>query len=715
MNGLLRDKAAAFAYSRRPDMLFNFGAALSVIAVVYGGLRLVSERNAAIIPSGAWGVLFGLVLMLPAFVLAVGRIRKPALALEGWFLALLLVLVSDAPTRWPTCFHGGLGLEHLALAGAIGVFCLPRLGARAGLLFWILGSLAGYWGIREATQGTLVLADDHAAFLYRLEQLKNNFPDIPFYNPQWNGGVEAREFFPSGVLNVFLILWPLIAFIDLTGYYTELIAVLLFVVCPACTYLALRLLNLRAPLAPVLSLFPTILWYRYELFYGTLGYITSTALAPLVMALLVRIAEAGSRASWLLCAALVLALSLLFLWTPAVFIVMPAVAVLSLSLLRFAVAKRGVVTVFSMLLLNLPWVLIFLEASQVLQFISAPQTGEGPAPYPEVRELFGHLRYALRTCTPAIVVLTAPGLIILRRERPLVAVVFTVSIGSLFAAGLLFSPIKPRLELERLTVAALYLSVIPTAVALRAVSEKAALKSGFRRLICGFGVGSVLLTPAVLYVFSANRTIEPYAANSEELLVLAAAIREHHGGGRVAFSGYVQHQLGGVHVAPLALFTGVPLFASRYQHDRWEHVDWIPAEFRKEHDAGIEKFLDFYNITSIVVIEPEWGPWLAARPDRFQLVWESPKAKIFERLSGPRSWFIEGAGEVLDQSGSELRLRLDTPSAIIRFNWLSFLEVEGCRSINPAEVYPGVSLIRLDGCGSAVRVRARSAIKRILG
>jgi hypothetical protein len=589
---------------------------------------------------------------------------------------------------------------------------MSRATAAIGPIWWGLAGLAAYVGLREATQGQLLISDDHPAFLYRLVQLREHFPWIPFYNPMWNGGVEAREFFPSGILNAFVLLLPLVAALDLTQWYNEAIAILFFVIHPACTALAASMLRIRAPLAPVIALFSSALWFRYQFIYGTVGFLTSVALSPLLLALMIRAASEGARVSWTGVLGILIVTSLFLLWSPAVFIALPAALVLLPGLIRFGLTRKGATLIVGLLSINLPWVLMFMESSRVSSFMTSPQSGEQAAiQYPSLGTLFEDARYAVRGAVPAIALLTIPGMLLLRSRHKRVFIVFGVTIATLFVAGLFAAPLKPRLELGRLMIVSLYLCAIPVACAVRE-----APRHGARRLVYALGVGSVLITPAIAYVFTANRTLEQYAAFSPELPGLVEAIKSHHEGGRIAFSGYVQHELDGGHITPLPLFTGVPLYASRYQHDRWEHTDFIPTQFRAYHDAGIEQFFDLFNITAIAVHDAEWRPWFSARPDYYTQVWAGSKFTLFRRRFGPRSWFLQGDGEILDQQGAGVRLKLNTPHAVIRFNWLPFLEVEGCGAIAPEEVFEGITFIRLEQCkvGEPIVVRAQSAVTRLL-
>lgn len=694
------------------DHLINLSLALALAVLVHGGFHFLSSENLLLIPTTAYGLAVSATLFAAGTILCRRVRRFPAFSLTPWLCVFAFTFITDIPFRWPTCFHGGIGLRHIFGASILAFIVAPYINPRSGILIWLIGACTAYLGLLEATKGNLLFSDDHPAFLYRLTQLKDHFPRIPFYNPMWNGGVEAREFFPSGILNAFFILFPLVALIDITRWYNELVVVLFFVVHPACSLLAVRVLKINAPLAPILALFSSTLWFRYQFQYGTIGFLTSIALAPLFLSLLVRLASDGASVSWRILLSLVVVTSLLILWTPAAIIIVIAGAVLVVPLARFAWSAKGLTLIFALFLCNSLWILIFIEASNVFGFVSSAQSGEkAMVPYPALGVLLSDARYMLRGTAPAILFLAIPGIILFRRQNALTARTFFVVIGALFLIGMFLAPLKPRLELGRFMVVAIYIAIIPAAYALANISKRF-----LSRLAGAPAIGSILLIPAITYLFTAHRTLETFSPYSPELPGLTQAIKDFNSGGRIAFSGYIQHELDGGHVTPLPLFTGVPLYASRYQHDRWDHTDFIPTQFRKEHDVGIEKFFDLYNIASIAVHDPEWLPWFSARPNLYEKVWQGRIFSMFRRRTPIKGWFYEGAGHVLDQTGAEVLLRLDSSSAVLRFNWLPFLQVEGCEQISAREVYENVNFISLEGCeiGRNISIKAQSALERIL-
>jgi tetratricopeptide (TPR) repeat protein len=111
----------------------------------------------------------------------------------------------------PTQFSNA-HLEAVA-AACIGVLLISRIGAERALRAVAIATIA-LCSASLIAPGGLLFSDDHPSFFYRLSQLHDFFPHIPFYNPMWNGGVEAREFFPSGSLGIYLLFAPLLHFVS---------------------------------------------------------------------------------------------------------------------------------------------------------------------------------------------------------------------------------------------------------------------------------------------------------------------------------------------------------------------------------------------------------------------------------------------------------------------------------------------------------------------
>ncbi|MCC6953440.1 MAG: hypothetical protein IT290_04930, partial [Deltaproteobacteria bacterium] len=559
-----------------------------------------------------------------------------------------------------------------------------------------------------------------------LIQLKSEFPRIPFYNPLWNAGVEAREFFPSGALNVFFLFSPLVYAFEPTQIYSALVLTLLFGVTPASGYLAARIIgcsvnvgSLSAALAVTSSLF----WYRWALSYGTLGFLLSAALVPLVLALWSRLVErgkvgAGDGAAFALFA------TLSFLWSPALLFFGP-ILVLGASLaFRGFLRHRGAWILLAVLLVaNGTWIAIFLHASRVGDFVSstAPAAAvvapEGAAlqatKFRDVEQEEGangrlaSLREHAMTFNPLIFCFGVFGVLTIRHRTA--RIIFSGAVLSAGALALIGPLVKPQLELERMFVVLAQLLAVPTAIVfVRTVESE-------RRWVASILLGSLVILPIWMFRIMKNGTAERFTSAAPIVANLTSAIREHSGSGRTIFAGFTLHELSGGHIAPLPAWTGKPIIASRYQHDRWEYTDVIPKYYRDRGQVGVYEYFDLMNVTAVVTHDRFWRKWISDRPADFELMWKEDRFRIFRRKNVQPSYFVKGEGDVLAQDGSSVRVALRTDQAILKFHYLPFLEADGCL-LEPAEFAGGVTLIQIRDCrNSPIEIRAKSIVQRIRG
>jgi hypothetical protein len=205
--------------------------------------------------------------------------------------------------------------------------------------------------------GQLLFVDDHAMFIFRLKLLKENFPSIPFWSPLWNGGFDARDFFATGALNAFFLASPLVYLFPVESVYNFIIAGLLFVLVPAATYLAARLLTFEravAAVSAVVAMSSSLFWYRWGLKYGTVGFIVSTSLMPLTIACLTRFLYQNAL-TWREISLFVLTSTLMLLWSPSGLALLPLGLIALPKVTTLLRSRRHLITIFVILALNLPW------------------------------------------------------------------------------------------------------------------------------------------------------------------------------------------------------------------------------------------------------------------------------------------------------------------------------------------------------------------------
>ena len=227
------------------NIIFNLLLVYSITGLVTGGAHLVNAEGPRLISAHSWhyagliAIAFWLMLDSWPKIRAlgvsrgwfVGSVSKPRTQLtlipEVFALGLLVFLLSDFSTRGFVFYINRSTRAVTLYLGIIWLlFLLPRGRDAKSLSFnfppaILIGSqlLIAALFLKFAG-GRLLFCDDHPSFLYRLQLLREHFPNIPLYDANWNAGHNAREFFATGVLNVFLLCAPFIyTFFDISGYH----------------------------------------------------------------------------------------------------------------------------------------------------------------------------------------------------------------------------------------------------------------------------------------------------------------------------------------------------------------------------------------------------------------------------------------------------------------------------------------------------------------
>ena len=714
---------------------FTTGIGFILMGVAFGSCSFPFNTTPILtVGTGVW-ICLGSGLIALAILVA-RSIAIPVHA-TAWVIPLLLLLLSDIPFR-PEAFFQSPSWPYIIGASLFLLLPAMKVNGRTAhytpLLLLVLTSLSGLASFLIESEGRLIYSDDFPSFLYRLMQLKEHFPSIPFFNLEWNGGVEAREFFPSGVLNTFFLWLPFISVTDLREAFTPLVGVTLFIFVPACIYAAARLVNLSvstACTAGIFALCGSLEWYRWSLLYGTLPFIISAALIPLNMALCVRAAQQDFQFSRLHMLLFICTMSLMCFWTPSILAVAP---VAGIAILHKKVWREGRLFPAALALLSvlhIPWLLLFINVSQVGDFLlsQAPPTESSAAPsihsaafvplaLKEGNFSMSTLKIArefTRNLNPLLLFLIIPAFRTGRFSR---SPVFLTALLCTLSLSILGPLVKPQLELHRFFLVAVLLLILPAAEAVSSIfmveREKNKGSHIYRAFVCGI-IGSLLLySPYWIWRVSANETVLNYFFARPIVNELSAAIRENAGEGRAVFMGFLLHEISNGHAAPMPKFTGVPLVASRYQHDRWKYTDVVPLEYRERGESGINEYLDLMNVSLIVTHERFWREWFSKRPALYSRVWKSENFVLFTRNRYVPNYFLEGNGKILDQHEGVIRLWMDTPEAVIKFNYLPFLVSDRCRiTKHPTSLTE--QFIRIDGCepGTTVTIKAGNPLRRI--
>lgn len=589
-----------------------------------------------------------------------------------------------------------------------------------------------------ASHGSPIFSDDHASVIYRLTLLTKNFPTIPHYNTLWNAGIESRDYFGTGILNLYYLFSPLLAFYEPIKIYSLIIGIVTFLLLPLSCYCAARILKfdkVAAGISAILALCSNIFWYRWCLKYGAMGFVTSTTLVPLALALGYKLIEHSEefRARWVLFTAITVSLTLQWPLMGIVFIPLFGFALLRFRLI--AQVKYFWITAITVIALNLPWMILFVKVSHVFQFAglnssystteeslsnlnnSSQQIWDSsilkkPRESFSIKKALDTLRSELLASNPLYLIFIVPGLLLSRPRR--LAILFLATLSFLVTLGTVGTQLKPNLELERMIIVAIILSSLPVGSALGTVLEKLCsttqrVKHAGAAVIVGF----LLTSCFVAMLIAGNRSIERFTFANEEVNLLAKSIRENAGLGRAVFPGFVLHELSGGHLAPLPLLAGVPMVTTAPTHTRWWYDELIPKSFIDRNEDGIEQYFSLMNATLIVAHEQHWIGYLRIHPERYKLVNQIGRFQVFSRLTDS-NYFLHGSGTISEQSDHNLVLVPNQDEVVVKFTYHESLVSDNC-TILPFTAGEDLTFIRLTNCipGSAATIRMAGPLSRL--
>ena len=455
--------------------------------------------------------------------------------------------------------------------------------------------------------GRLLFSDDHPSFLYRLQMLAEHFPRIPFYNPEWNGGYLAREFFPSGVLNIFFLSFPIISYfenfstLEAGKNYTLLIPYLFIFIVPWSVYLSGRILKLgrtTSVVAGIFALGPSLGYFEWLLKYGTLGFCLSAGLIPLCFALAFRLALDRRRPNALHVIGLLLVSFCTLSWTLSFIVLLPLLLV---ALWNFNItfgrdrASKLLLFVIAFVAFNGPWMLIFIRESNVSKFVqesSLPGTSvktsrpratileEAKRKYDRAltqseEEKYKHIvstsqsgakkfakkskkriRALIGKVNPLILLLSVSGFFLIRRRFLRQTLCYTILWLLLIAA--IGDEVKPQLELKRMIIPCSLLMCLLSAKSFVYLLRRSLLtwksKTGMFSKSLSFTtlvimLGCLIITPLCVSAMYLNRSDERYTFEPSDLHELVNAIKTYGGEGRTFFLGFILHELGALNYA----------------------------------------------------------------------------------------------------------------------------------------------------------------------
>lgn len=703
--------------------IFSFGIACCILGILSPELGIWQSGPPSIDSLQLGGV--GLLLV------AIGALRgvPQNISPSGLALGLVVLFLSDWLSRGYNLMQGPSIRGEIILCSLLFLFILHLRATRILYVLPILTIFLLCWSFFEASGGRLLFSDDHATFFYRLTLLKENFPLIPFYNPLWNAGTDARDFFATGALNFFLLCSPLIYSFPVEKIYNCLVALICFVLLPGAVYTTARLEKcslLASTVASVLALTTGLTWYSWGFHFGTMGFITTTALIPPVLALSASVIG-DEQISGYRAIALIILFSLMLLWSPSGLVFIPLIA-LALVRFRSMLKKRfALLIAIALIFINIPWISIFWTASNVSKFVVSEDGGH-EAGKPSANVEYKHeasgfnleeslevLRETTISTNPLVLLFGLPGIFLLRRNSRLMWIMVC---AWLLTLGTIAVPLKPQLEFDRMLVILSIILCIPAGKIIEKLFQSGSDEGNYwLAKILPALVGGFLITGALSTSnFLLNRTPRPYHFAGPIVEHVTHAIKEHNRDGRILFTGHILHELNNGHISPLSYFTQIPMVASSEVHRHWKYRQVFPKSFIARGNKGITEFMDLRNVTAVFAHEREWRDYLYARPDEYKLVWKEERFHLFERIKYQSEYFLSGSGTIEKQDTNSVELQLDSPNAIIKFNYFPFLTSNHC-NLSPHKISDEMTLIKLESCpvGETITLKSRLPLSRVLG
>lgn len=704
--------------------LITLGISVAILGIIFGGFKLFGLVTIKAFP-------IGVLLLLIGF--AISRSILAPTSKFSCFIVLITLLTSDIPIRKTSFFQDNLWPIILVIGAILWAGLLvyenrkrtPKCTEYTILALMAITILCGLSSFLVEASNRLIFSDDYPSFLYRLMQLKDHFPQIPFYNPEWNGGVEAREFFPSGILNVFFLWFPVVISTDLTVSLTYIVGITIFIFVPLCIFVSARLVDLdkgACAVATILAIFLSLEWYRWSLLYGTLPFVISMALFPLNVSLCFNATQNPTGFGIWHGILFFVSMSLMCLWSPTILCISPLVAYVLLRRSTWKQNRIFAATTIVLLVCHIPWIYIFLETSRVGSLVLS-KAGEtsGTAGYSLPSLAAGKFfeswlklfRDFTRDLNPFLIVFSIPSLFTCFLVRswafklPLLTVFFLATFGPL---------LKSQLELQRFYIAVTLLLVLPVSDFIwnRILNANEFKLKPTHALLTVITGAIFFYAPIWVWNVSSNKTIVQFPFEKPILRALASKIKGHSFGGRVMFAGFLLHEIGGGHAAILPRLCQTPLVASRYQHDRWEYTDIVPEEYRKRGEGGIEEYLNQMNVSLVVTHDRFWRQWYSKRPHLYRREWSEENFVSFSRVNYKPTYFLNGNGEILSQDKGLIKVRINSSDAVIKFHYYPFLSSDTCK-ISPFNISSTIQFIKIENCppDKIVTIKAKGPFSRL--
>lgn len=559
-------------------------------------------------------------------------------------------------------------------------------------ILFVAGELLCLRSLINLTGGMAIYDDDHASFLFRLQEFWHAFPWRENYVPHWNAGVVNSVLSSSGTPGYALLTSPLRLLFRLPHeYHTWGMALVHFFLAPWLAVWGMR--TVRRPwdetwCAALLVLFSNRLFLLWTFSYGTIG--AGAAMAMFVPAFLFLHAVAGLRIASL-SALIGLTLSMFFLcqwppmWLTAVVLAVPAMAGKPDRKVLGALALCGAIV----LLLLTPTLISVFRGRELIAYTlseQAAKTSVGMRAFDRFCDYTADLCHKLH---PLTLVLGLGGVWLLpeKRLRRWCLAVF-LGLALLYSLG---HVLVPNMQIFRMAIVLGLLAVVPAACHAGAIlrddrSSWAPLQGMILALlVLGVANATLLYHGAGKMPFGPMRGFVPgFSAWVRD------NVPENH---RVLLGGRSWHYYGKGHVAYLPVLAEREMMAcDYYEFPIGTYEQASPPSIAERWPGGVHGYLVAHGVSHVVARAPVELARYRAHPDLYE---ELPESKDPAKWSKFRAFRVKDSPGVLQGATghvtadfNRIRIAFDGPvpeKAVLAYHWDDRLEADAPATIRPLD------------------------------